>query len=467
MRRRLAGHGARPLRPARPAGGAADRLRRLPRRLAGQQRAQGGPQLRAGGQGHADGARGAGRGAGPGDPVLGVQPLRRVRGDDPAVRPSRGADQRPGAGPPFGRAGGLRRQLHRGGAGLRTRRGFPSRRTPARGRRRAADPAARHRRHPAGRTPGQLPARRGGHRDPGAQPHVHRPVPARRPEFAAAGAVRLDGRDGAADRRADRAAAGEPAARPAHLLHAGQRPLPSPPAAAAGRLLRPAQSGRPGPAPPVQRLGRRDPGPRPGLRGRRRGGRRAVRGPAVDLRSAADADRHRDRAAQRGRAAGGGPAAGHRHPEAAGRLRPAHQHLLQRPPADRDDEGHRRRERLLPALVGTARHHAGRTAAAGCAERGAGRGGAHPGGAQQRDDPADRRAAGGRRPRLDRSAGGLPGPGDQLHRAGHPAQRRGRPGAGLRGGRQPAQGRRELPGGRRPRGGPAGVRRAPAGSTAT
>ena len=51
---------------------------------------------------------------------------------------------------------------------------------------------------------------------------------------------------------------------------------------------------------------------------------------------------------------------GHRHAEAARRHRPAHQHLLQRPAAHRDDEGHRRRERLLPPLGRPARHHPGR-----------------------------------------------------------------------------------------------------------
>ena len=46
MRRRLPRHGARPLRPPRPAGGAAHRVRCLPGRLARQQPAEGGPQLR-------------------------------------------------------------------------------------------------------------------------------------------------------------------------------------------------------------------------------------------------------------------------------------------------------------------------------------------------------------------------------------------------------------------------------------
>ncbi len=65
---------------------------------------------------------------------------------------------------------------------------------------------------------------------PGAQPHLHRRLPVRQPDLAAAGAVRLDGHPGGADRGADRAATGEPAARPHHLLHPQQRPVPAPPA---------------------------------------------------------------------------------------------------------------------------------------------------------------------------------------------------------------------------------------------
>ena len=53
------------------------------------------------GQGHADGHGRARRGAGAGDPVLGVQPLRRLRRHGAPLRPARRAHQRPRQGPPF------------------------------------------------------------------------------------------------------------------------------------------------------------------------------------------------------------------------------------------------------------------------------------------------------------------------------------------------------------------------------
>ena len=180
--------------------------------------------------------------------------------------------------------------------------------------RRAAGPAARHPGHDARRPARQLPAGRGGGGGAGAEPRVHRHLPVRRPDLAAPGGLLLDGRADRADRRADRRPAGQPAARAGDLVHPGQRPLPAAPAAAARHLLRPAQPRRPRPAPPVQRLGRRDPGPRPrlGRRGHRR--RPALRGPAVDLRSPTDPDRRAAGAVQRGGAARGGP--GQEHPGA-------------------------------------------------------------------------------------------------------------------------------------------------------
>ena len=364
MRRRLAGHGARPLRTACAARGAADRLRCLPRRLARQQSAQGGPQLRPAGQGHADGAGRARRGAGAGHPVLGVQPLRRLRRHGPPLRPPRRAHQRPRQGPPLRGDGGLRHQLHRRRPGLRAGRILPQGRPQARRPRRRARPDARHHGHPAGRAARQPAAGRGRRGGARAEPYVHRHVPDRQPDLAAGAALRVDGRDGRADRRADRPATGQSAARPHHLLHPHQRPLPAASAQAPGHLLRPAQPGRPGPAAPVQRRGGRNAGTRPRRRGRGRHRRDPLRLPAVDLRPPTDRHRRGHRAAQCRRHADRDPAAGHPHPEAARRHRAADQHLLHRPPAHRDDEGHRRGERLLPPLGRPARHHAGGTAAA-------------------------------------------------------------------------------------------------------
>ena len=261
-------HGARPLRPARAAGGAAHRLRRLPRRLTRQQPAEGGPQLRADGQGHADGAGRAGRGAGAGDPVLGVQPLRRLRRHGPPLRPARRAHQRPRQGPPFRPAWRTSTPASPASSSSSS----PARTSSTGGRKpgvlralpaRLRGTAGTHARG-AARQPAAGRRRRGGAR---AEPYVHRHVPDRRQTsllgvlFASMGAMVV------LTVGADLAAAGEPAARPHHLLHAQQRPLPAASAAAAGHLLLPAQPRRPGAAPPVQRRGRRDPGPRPG-RGR-------------------------------------------------------------------------------------------------------------------------------------------------------------------------------------------------------
>ncbi len=278
MRRRLSRHGPRPPRAARPAGGAADRLRRLPRRLTRQQRPEGGPQLRPDRQGHADGTGRPARGAGPRRAVLGVQPLRRPRGVPAASRAARrGPPQRPRQGAPGGERRGVRRLVHRRRPGPGAGPLVPQGRPQARAARRAAGPAARHRRHPADRAPGQPAAGRGGRGAARAEPDVHRPVPDRGADLGARAALRGDGRAGGADRLADRPPAGQSAARADHLLDAEQRPVPAPSAAAAGDLLRPALPRRPGAAAPVERHGGRDPRPRPGGRRRRRGGGGALR----------------------------------------------------------------------------------------------------------------------------------------------------------------------------------------------
>ena len=465
MRRRLPRHGPRPLRPAHPAGGTAHRLRCLPGRLARQQPPEGGPQLRPDRQGHADGRGRPRRGEGAGRPLLGVQPLRRLRRHGAPLRPARRPHQRPRQGPPVRADGGLRRRLHRGrprhGARRRLREGRPQARRAGR----HARPAARHLGHHARRRPRE-PAAGGGRRGrTRAEPHLHRHVPHRRPDLPAGRAVRVDGRVRAADGRADLAAAGEPAARPPDLLDPVQRPLPAASAAAAGHLLLPAQPGRPGPASAVQRRGRRDPGPRP--RGRRcgRGRRRPLRRAPLHVRPAAHLRRHRCGAAERGGDAGGDPAARDPYGEAARRQRTADQHGVHRAAADRDDEGDRRRGGLLPQVGRAARHHAGGAAAARGAERLAGGGRPDARHAQQRAHPVDRRYAGGRGPHIRRSAGRLPGAGHPVHRADHPPQRRRGPHPGLRGRRGPAEGRRELPGGPAVRP-PAAPPSPPAGCTA-
>ena len=120
--------------------------------------------------------------------------------------------------------------------------------------------------------------------------------------------------------------------------------------------------------------------------------------------------------------------------------------VVQRSPTDRDDEGHRRRERILPPL---GRQHAttldgqqrlGVPSAWLASRR------AHARRAQQRADPVDRRAAGRGRPPLDRSARRLPGAGRPVSPHRSASSRRRRPGAGLRRRRGPAEGRGALPG---------------------
>ena len=272
MRRRLARHGPRPLRTARAAGRAAHRLRCLPRRLARQQPAEGGPQLRPDGQGHADGPGRARRGAG----------ARRSCSGSSTTTSSTTAWAAASAAAactsttPARAAGSCRWRTSTPASPASSWSSNPATdfqpRRPQAGRPgRHAGPAARHRRAPCwprcspaccwSRSGAAVPALSRTYIDMfliGGQTSLLGAL------FASMGAVR------GAHRRADRAATGEPAARPHHLLHAEQRPLPAPSAAPAGHLLRPAQPGRPGPAAPVQRRGGRDPGPRPRRRGRRR-----------------------------------------------------------------------------------------------------------------------------------------------------------------------------------------------------
>lgn len=268
MRCRLAGDGARPLRPPCAAGGAADRLRCLARRLTGQQRTESGPQLRSPGQGHADGARGPRGGPGARDPVLGVQPLRRVRRCGASPRTAGVHINDPDKGRRFVPAEDFDTSFTGVVLVLEPGEDFE------RGGRKPGVmsallyPAARHHRHDAGRAARQPAA--GGRRGdaPGPEPYLHRHVHDRRADLAAGRAVRRDGHDGRAHGRPDLASAGESAARADHLVHARQRALLPASAPAARHLLLPAQPRRPRPAPPVQRRRRRD--PRPGShRGRR------------------------------------------------------------------------------------------------------------------------------------------------------------------------------------------------------
>src|SRR6266516_2278507 len=164
------------------------------------------------------------------------------------------------------------------------------------------------------------------------------------------------------------------------------------------------------------------------------------------LRRAADPHRRVDVAAEHRGAALGVAGPQGRGVQAPRRPRQPGGHLLQRPAADRDDEGDRRRERLLPPLGRLPGQGGLRPAADGDAERDPVDRGTAAGHAAQRADPAGRRLAGDIGASVDRPAGRLPGPGHQLHPAGHPAHQPGPqdPGPGRR--RDQAARRGALPG---------------------
>ncbi|CAM5688147.1 hypothetical protein SALBM217S_03186 [Streptomyces griseoloalbus] len=144
-----------------------------------RQPAEGRPQLRADGQGHADGPGRPRRGDGAGDPVLGVQPLRRLRRHGPPLRPPRArSSTTPAKGRRFvpleefdGSFTGVVLVLEPG-EGLRAAAAV----RPVRAGR-DAGPAARHRGHPAGRGAGESAAGRGGRGGAGPGP----PEPGCRP----------------------------------------------------------------------------------------------------------------------------------------------------------------------------------------------------------------------------------------------------------------------------------------------
>ena len=279
----------------------------------------------------------------------------------------------PGARPPFRVDGGVRHQLHRCRADLRARRRLPARRPQAGTCSARCPPGCAA---PAGTLLAALLASFllvvAGRRCPALSRDVHRHVPARRPDLAAGRALRVDGRrcsplTAAAHRRA----AGQPAARADHLLHAEQRPLP---AASAADCPSPSSPSATPPtsssvSSPTTRSPRRSPATWPPQASTPWSSllyavllwtydpQLTLIGIGMALFNVA------------GDAGGGPDCARTRHAETARGHRAADQHLLRRPAADRDDEGDRRRERLLPPLGRAARRHPGRAAAARGAQR--------------------------------------------------------------------------------------------------
>jgi len=258
VRRRGPGHDPRLLGPDRAPGEAAHRVRCVPRRLQGVERAACGAQVRSQGKGlQVRGDREALRSRPvPGHSVLELQPLRGPR----RFQEGQGLRQRPGGRPTRAHPGGSRRLVLRSRAHFRARAGVREGRRQAQHRSRPAPPPGGQRARPHLRDPVRPLPGRPGARGPHLLTRLHRRVPGRaagvlRPAAAGGHGHHCHLANGADLAPGVLSAPPRDQARPHDLEHLLQ-PHPPPPR----RLLRPALLGRDRLAGGNQQQGRLDGG---------------------------------------------------------------------------------------------------------------------------------------------------------------------------------------------------------------